>query len=341
MTFSILSPEVVNEAHKRIAPFIKRTPLIQSSLLNEWLGHDIIFKAEGHQTTGAFKLRGALNCLLSLKEQDKLPQEIVAFSSGSHAQGVALAAKLTGIKATIFMPSFTSTIKQQAAISYGAKLYITNSRIEAEERAGELEKKGAYIIHPFDNDMIIAGQGTVCLESLQDTKNIDAIFAPCGGGGLLSGIYLAKELLSKNSLLYAGEPLLANDATRSYKTGKIFRFSDSPPSIADGVRSLSISDRTFHYLKKINGFMEVAEEEIIYWTQWLTHLLKTSVEPTAAVAMAATAKWLNTQKTRQRVLVMLSGGNISPETYRTVWENNCLDKVPGATIQHLSAGKYV
>lgn len=328
MTFAILSPEAVRDAHKRISPFIKRTPLIKSNLLNAWLGHDIIFKAEGYQTTGAYKIRGALNTLLALKEQGKLPEKVVAFSSGNHAQAVSWAGAQLGVKALIYMPSFTSKVKQQATRNYGGEVVISKSRMEAESSAINAANQGAYLVPPFDHDMEIAGQGTACFEALQDGERPAAIFAPCGGGGLLSGTFLAAQLLAPNTPIFAGEPKQANDASVSYKTGNIFHFQDSPATIADGAKTLAVSPRTFHYLKQLNGFYEVEEEDIIYWTQWLTHLLKIPVEPTSAVAMGAAYQWLQTQQTKQKVLIILSGSNIAPETYKIIWENNYLEKIP-------------
>lgn len=234
MSYTPLSPSAVQEAYDRIAPHLKRTPMLQSQLLNDFLQHQITFKVEGFQTTGAFKSRGALNTLLSLQERHELPKEIVTFSSGNHAQAVAWAGRKLGVKTTIFLPAFTSKIKQQATQSYGATVINTANRIEAEERTAEMASKGAYFIHPFDNDMVIAGQGTACLEALQDDYKPHAIFAPCGGGGLLSGTYLATQLLSPASLIFAGEPAQANDATRSYHHGQIVRFQDSPLPLQTG-----------------------------------------------------------------------------------------------------------
>lgn len=175
---------------------------------------------------------------------------------------------------------------------------------------------------------IIAGQGTSCLEALKDGADPDAIFATCGGGGWLSGTFLAKELLSPKSKVFAAEPLQANDATQSYAAKKIIKFSDSPPTIADGARSPAVSERTFYYLSQLDGFFEIPEHDIIYWTQWLMHLLKITVEPTSAVAMAGAVKWLKKQKSKQRVLVLLSVGNIAPETYQKIWQESFLEKLP-------------
>lgn len=322
-----LPPEVIKQAHMRIKPYIHRTPLLESHLLNRWLGHELVFKVEGLQKIGAFKIRGALNALLALKETGNLPKKVVAFSSGNHAQAVAMASGLFGIPSTIFMTSSVSKIKQQATTYYGATVINTANRQEAEAHTAELAGQGAYFIHPFDNDMVIAGQGTACYEALQDGANPTAIFATCGGGGWLSGTYLAAQLLAPGVKVFAGEPLQANDAAQSYRNGHIFRFETSPNTIADGAQTMAVSERTFHYLKQLDGFFEVSEEEILYWTQWIMHLLKVSVEPTSAVAMGAAFKWLQSQTQKQRVLVMLSGGNIAPEAYRKIWERSYLENM--------------
>jgi threonine dehydratase len=319
-------------AQNRISPYIHRTPLLESHLLNNWLGHEIIFKHEGLQKIGAFKIRGALNTMLHLQEQGNLPKEVVAFSSGNHAQAVALAAKQLGVKAMIILPSFTSKVKQQATRDYGATVINTATRQEAEKLTAEIESKGAYFIHPYDNDDVMAGQGTACLEALQDGANPDAIFAPCGGGGLLSGTYMAAQTLQNPPVVFAGEPKNGNDAARSYASGKIFKFDNPPETIADGARTMSVSERTFAYLKKLGGFFEIEEDEMIYWSQWVSHLLKVACEPTSALAIAAAVRWLKTQNTKKRVLVILSGGNIDQGTYQKIWQNNYLEQVPSVSV---------
>jgi len=325
---SLLPPECIVEAMQRIAPHIHYTPLMGSRLLDNWLGHEIVFKAEGFQRIGAFKIRGALNALLALKEQNKLPKEVVAFSSGNHAQAVALAAQMLGIKATVIMPEFVSKVKQQATRAYGAELIITKTRQEAEARAEEVKARGAYLLHPSADDLVIAGQGTVCFEALQEGVAADAIFAACGGGGLLSGTWLAAQLMKPKAKIFGAEPAIANDAAQSYRAGKIMGFNESPMTIADGARTLHVSEITFQYLKKLDGFYEVEEDRIIYWTQWLQHLLKVSVEPTSAMAMAAAFEWLKTQTTRQHVLVILSGGNVGAAAQREIWAKDYLDTPP-------------
>jgi threonine dehydratase len=323
-----MKPDAVLDAHRRIKAHINRTPVVLSTMLNNWLGHEIMFKVEGFQKIGAFKIRGALNVLLALKEQNNLPKEVVAFSSGNHAQAVALASRMLGIKSTVIMPEFVSKVKQQATRSYGAELILTKTRQEAEARASEIQARGARLIHPSADDMIIAGQGTACFEALQDGVEADAIFAACGGGGLLSGTWMAAQLLAPKTKIFAAEPKMANDAAQSFHTGKIVSFDQTPMTIADGARTLHISELTFHYLKQLAGFYEVEEENIIYWTQWLQHLLKMNIEPTAAMAMAAAYQWLKTQKTKQRVLVILSGGNIDAATHRQIWAKDYLEQVP-------------
>lgn len=324
---STLSQADVRQAATRIAPHVVRTPLLSSALLNQWLGHEVIFKAEGFQRAGAFKIRGVLNTLLSLKASGQLPKRVVAYSSGNHAQAVALAARMLGISATVVMPEFVSAIKQQATRGYGAELILTQSRKEAECVAVELgEEAGAYFLHTSANEGVIAGQGTVALELLEDAGDVDAIFAACGGGGLVSGCWLAA---AGQAEVYAAEPLQANDVACSVRAGHIVGFDDSPQTVADGARTLCVSPVTFHYLQQLSGVVEVSEERIIYWTQWLTHLLKVTVEPTAALAMAACAEWLAQQPVHRRVAVVLSGANVGAALQRVVWAENCLDTLPG------------
>lgn len=325
---NLLPLEEIAKAHSRIKGFIKNTPIIDSAMLNNRLGHELFFKAENLQKTGAFKVRGAINKILCLKEQNKLPQHIVAFSAGNHSQAVAWSAGLFGIKSTIFLPKIATKVKIQATKSYGAEVVITETRQEAEERTLLMQQNGSCLIHPYDGDDLVAGQGTACYEALNAMEQKpDAIFAACGGGGLLSGSYLAKELVSPKTQIFGVEPITANDAAISYKTGKIFRFADSPQTIADGVRSLSIAASNFPYLQRLDGFIEIDENEIYYWTQWLSHLLKLTIEPTASLAMAGAAKWLKTQKSKKRVLIILSGGNISPEAISQIYQQDLLAEI--------------
>jgi threonine dehydratase len=312
----MISKEDILRAHKRISPYITRTPLITSERLNNLLGHEITFKAESTQITGAFKVRGVLNCLLSLKEQGKLPNKIIAYSSGNHAKAIAwVGSEIIHVPTEIYMHKSASLSKQKAIKALGANLIITETRAEAENNAREIGKyEGNYFLHPSDNDMVICGAATMSLEALEDIKSDpDVIFASCGGGALLSGTYLGTKAAGKTIKIYGAEPKIANDASTSYKQGKIVGFTESPQTMADGLRTLKVSKRTFGYLQKLDGFIEASEEEILYWSIWLHELLPVPCEPTAAISMACAFSWLKSQKIKQKILVIISGGNIDNE----------------------------
>jgi threonine dehydratase len=228
-------------------------------------------------------------------------------------------------------------VKRQAMEGYGAKVTATETRAEAEAAIDAMKGSGAHLVHPYDDDDVIAGQGTACLEALQDNARPTAIFGPCGGGGLLSGTILAADTQTSRIPVFGAEPALGNDAVRSYRSKTIVRLTDSPPTIADGARTLAVSARTLQHLLRLQNFYEVTEEEICYWAQWLPTLLKVAVEPTSAVAMGGALEWLKTQHTRQRVLVILSGGNIDRITYQKIWKEDFLRDIPGSRMRHSGA----
>lgn len=328
---SRLCPSAVARALTVISPWIRTTPILHSHLLDEWMGRKIYFKAEGFQVTGSFKVRGAIYSMLQAqKEHSNKHLDFTVFSSGNHAQGCAWAAKQLGMHADVFMPQNTSAIKVQATRSYGAHVTLTSTRQEAEEACLKKTQEGSLWLHPFDNDNGICGQGTAALEAFsQLPETPEAIFATCGGGGWLSGTYLAREFAGLRSKIYGAEPSQAADAKRSFETGHIHRFTSQPDSIADGARTPGVCQRTFQYLKELDGFFSASEEEIIYWSQWLCHLLKTPVEPTSAVAMAAARQYLQKNTaTKGPLLVMLSGGNISPSSYQKIWNSSYLEQIP-------------
>ncbi|MGV2432036.1 MAG UNVERIFIED_CONTAM: serine/threonine dehydratase [Rickettsiaceae bacterium] len=324
-------PENVKLAYDRIKNHLHNTPILRSEILNQMLGANIFFKVESLQKTGAFKVRGVLNHLLILREEGRLPSKVVGYSTGNHGIGLAWAAQRLGIHARIYLPKNTSPVKQRAASYYGAEVIYTDSRLEAEERTKYDGNNGFYYMHPSDSDYTIAGAGTLCYEALLDMNDQkpDVIFASCGGGGLLSGSYLAKELLSPTSKIIGTEPLNANDAYLSLKQNSIFRFDTSPDTIADGLRTLGISERTFGYLKKLDDFYLVEESRILYWTAWLIHLLKVACEPSCAMNMEAVAQWISKSgNTNSTILVLISGGNIDPILYRQLWEKDYLAESP-------------
>jgi threonine dehydratase len=325
---TLLTISDIEAASARIRGTVTDTPILTSQLLNKWLGHQFYFKAENLQKLGAFKVRGAFNTLAWLQEQGNLPEHVVAYSSGNHAQSVAWAAAQFGVKAKILMPKNVSKIKAQATTAYGAEVIFCEDRAIAEAQAQQLSDEGAYLIPPYDHDQIICGQGTVVFDALNQQADIDAVFVPCGGGGLLSGSLIAAKGINDSIKVFGAEPVTANDAAQSIETGKIVTLEQSPDTIADGVKTLAVSPRTFGYLQSSDGILEIDEQTIIYWTQWLTHLLKVTIEPTSALSMAAACQWLSGQSSPQNVLVVLSGGNLDQNTQQRIWQQDHLTTEP-------------
>jgi threonine dehydratase len=330
----VQTPDMVAKAYIRISNHIHNTPLLYSETLNKMIGSDVYFKMDAMQKTGSFKLRGVLNHLLALKENGKIPNKIVAYSTGNHALAMSHAAKLFEIHARVYLPENVSPIKKRIAKYYGAEVIEVKTRAEAEELSQKDGKNGFYYLHPSDDDQTIAGAGTMCYEALIEMteRNIrlpDAIFASCGGGGLLAGTYLAKELLSPTSKVIGAEPEVANDAYRSLQSGEIQRFQESPKTIADGLRALSICKRTFSYLKKLDGFYTCSEAAIYYWTAWLMQTMKVTCEPSASISMAAAYDWIKENDyNKKTMLILVSGGNVDPSLYLDLWNEDHLALLP-------------
>ncbi len=326
----------IQQAHERIKPYINETPVLNSALLNQWLGHAIYFKVECLQKIGAFKARGGCNAVQVLQEQHSNIKRVVANSSGNHAQAVAWAAKQFGVPATIYMPSFASKVKAQATRSYGAEVVLLDTRQEVDAAVEEAAKEaGVFCISPFNDYSVIAGQGTAAFEALQQAKEpMDAIFTPCGGGGLISGTLIATRHLQPEAQVIAAEPLAGDDAMRSYQSGEIQKLDDAPKTLADGAMTLSIGDKTFEHIQHIDDFFAVDEEPMTYWTQWLQHLLKVHVEPTCAMTMDAVCQWLRQSgnKKPQRIMVILSGGNIDSSKMQKLWAQDYLNVQPHLTL---------
>jgi threonine dehydratase len=309
------------KAQNRIKDYIIKTPVLESEVLNNFLGHNFFFKIDALQKTGAFKIRAVLNHLLALKEQQSIPAKIVGYSTGNHGIALAFACKQLKLACRIYLPKSTAYLKAQIAKMYGAEVIYTPNRLDAELRAKADMHNGFYFLHPSDSDLSIAGSGTMCMEALQQLSfSPDAIFASCGGGGLLSGSYLAKRLLSPNSLLFGCEPQNANDAFISKQADKLLGFATTPQTIADGLIALKLSERTFAHIKKLDGIFLAQEEEIKYWTIWLSYLLKITVEPSCAINMSAAIQWLKNKSTPQRILILISGGNIDHNFYSELWK---------------------
>ena len=326
---SIVTFADVQTAAKRISPYINNTPVFESQLLNSWLGHKIMFKAECFQKTGAFKLRGALNMMLKAKENGKLGSQVVASSSGNHAQAVAYAAKILGVKATIYSAENISKVKAAATQYYGARLDLSATRKEADQKVADAaQKQGVLWMPPFNHNDIIAGQGTATLEALEQTGEVNGVFAPVGGGGLVSGALLSTKAMFPQAKVMGVEPLIANDAAESLRKGAIQALPEQPKTLADGAATLQVGETTFSHLQALDGLYEVNETNIAYWTQWLQHLLKIHVEPTCAMSMGAVIEWLKSQSSPQKVLVILSGGNIDQQKMLKIWQQDHLQNVP-------------
>lgn len=319
----------IQKTYNRIEGFVNKTPIVSSSLLNSWTGHEVYFKAECLQKIGAFKARGACNALSLLMNSATPPKQIVANSSGNHAQAVAWASRQFGISAKIFMPFYSSKVKIQATKAYGAEVELCETRNLADSLVKEAsQQEGIFWVPPFNHKDVIAGQGTVAYEILNELDNVDAIFAPCGGGGLLSGTVLASHSISPKTKVYGAEPLNANDAAESLRTNTIQKLQAIPNTVADGAMTMSVGDITFEHLKKLDGMFEIEESDMIFWTQWLTHLLKLNIEPTSALGMAAAFQWLKGQKIKKRIVVILSGGNIDQEMHSKIWQKSYLETQP-------------
>lgn len=309
-----MSFQGIEEAFNRISNVVNRTPVMSSRTLNLLLNAKIYFKCENFQRVGAFKFRGAFNTLSLLTEKQR-EKGVITHSSGNHAQAVALAASLLGIKATIVMPKGAPVNKINATKSYGAQLIFCDNSFEARVKAAEelIEKHKFLLIHPFDNDNIINGQGTAAYELIKEVGMLDIVIAPLGGGGLLSGTTLATKGLYPNSKVIGVEPCLADDALRSLKAGYIIP-STYPETIADGLRT-SLSERTFNIIRKfVDDVITVSEKEILEAMRFLWERMKIIVEPSGAVPLAAILS-KKVKVENKKIGAILSGGNIDIEPF--------------------------
>ncbi|MCU0377881.1 MAG: pyridoxal-phosphate dependent enzyme [Bacteroidales bacterium] len=296
-------------ASEAIAPFVHRTPVLTSRQLDAIAGAHLLFKCENFQKVGAFKFRGATNAVLSLNEEDRR-RGVVTHSSGNHAAALALAAVSRGVRACIVMPSTAPEVKKRAVAGYGAEITFCEPTLAAREAAAAeiIRRTGATMIHPFDNFNIIAGQGTAALELLTDHPSPDAVLAPVGGGGLLSGTAITARHLAPSIKIYGAEPILADDAARSLHTGTL-QPALPPRTIADGLLT-SLCERTFTVIsKKADDILTVSEEDIKEAMRLVWERMKIIIEPSSAVPLAAVLgnRHLFAGKT---VAIIISGGNV-------------------------------
>jgi threonine dehydratase len=292
-----------------LKPYIHRTPVMRSRLLNEIAGCELYFKCEMFQKTGSFKIRGAMNAVLHLTVEEK-EKGVITHSSGNFAQALAYAARQAGIKAVIVMPQNVIPSKRDAVLGYGASIVYSGSSPGDREKTCEEEQKksGAVFIHPSNDINVISGHTSCAVELVEDSETLDAVFVPVGGGGLASGIAIGFRNFSPAPKIYGAEPLNADDAFRSLKEGRILP-SENPNTIADGLKT-SLGSNTFPVLKEyLSGIITVTEEEIISAMKLIWERLKVIAEPSSAVAFAAMLK--NKQNfINKKTGIILSGGNV-------------------------------
>jgi len=309
---SSVTLEDIREAAERIRPHAHRTPVLTCSGLDAKAGARVFFKCENFQKVGAFKFRGACNAVFSL-EPEAAGAGVLTHSSGNHGAALALAARLRGIPAIIVMPRNAPTVKRRAVASYGARIVECEPTLDSREETAArlLRETGATLVHPYDNDRVIAGQGTAALELMQEIPDLDAVLAPVGGGGLLSGTALAVRGLSADTRVYAAEPAGADDAQRSFRAGKIIP-QLAPRTIADGLRT-SLCPRTFQIIRAhVADVVTVSEEEIVAAMRQVWERMKIVIEPSAAVPVAVMLG-RRIDLAGGRVGVILSGGNVDLE----------------------------
>ena len=313
-----VTPESVREASERIKPLARRTPVMTSDSLDERAGSQVFFKCENLQRSGAFKIRGASNLILSLPAKE-LKRGVVAFSSGNHAIATAMAAKFVGAPATIVMPDDAPRTKMETTRALGARIVTYNRNTDDREAIAkrELSATGGVLVPPFDHPMIIAGQGTTALEMLADIPDLDALVVCISGGGLLSGCATIAQSINPAIRIFGVEPETCNDTALSFAKGE--RVTIPPPdSIADGLRSPFPGVLTFPIMKQlVEKILLVSEDEIRAAMRLLMEAMKIVIEPSGAVAPAAVL-FGKLPPGIKRVGIVISGGNVDLEFLKTL-----------------------
>ena len=303
------SGTLVLEARDRISKFVHKTPVLTSSTLDSKVHASVFLKCENFQRTGSFKFRGACNAVASLDDASRA-RGVVTHSSGNYAQALALAARLHGAPAYVVMPNNSSEIKKQATAGYGASITFCEPTHAARHETAERirTETGATFLHPFDDPRVFAGQGTACLELIDEVNGLDLILAPVGGGGLLSGTLLAAQHLLPSVQVVGCEPAAADDAARSLQAGhRILDFS--PHTIADGLRT-PLGEYTFPIIRdRVNDIVLVSEADIISTMRFIWERMKIIIEPSSAVAIAPLLNG-TIKANGKRVGVIVSGGNL-------------------------------
>lgn len=308
--------EDVQQASMRIEGEAHRTPVLTSTTLNQQTGAQVYFKAENLQRMGAFKFRGAYNAI-SQFTPEQMQGGVIAFSSGNHAQAIALAARLLGTKATIVMPQDAPPNKLAATRGYGAEVVLYDRYTEDREEIGNriAAEQGGTVIPPFNHPHIIAGQGTAAKEMIEDMGDLDIVITPLGGGGLLAGTAIATHALCPNAKIFGVEPEVGNDGQRSFRSGEIVTIQ-TPKTIADGAQTLALGDLTFAIIQDhITDIVTATDEQLLDAMRFFAYRMKIVVEPTAALGLAAVLNG-SIDVAGKRVGIILSGGNVSDQILR-------------------------
>src|SRR6185295_10411495 len=303
----------------RVRKIAHETPVVTSRALDERVGTHVFLKCENLQRVGAFKIRGAWNAVSQLSAEEKR-RGVLTFSSGNHAQGIALACREPGVKATVVMPNIAPASKREATAAYGAEIILYDPDETArEELAAKLQaERGSVVIPPYDDLRIICGQGTAALELLNETGPLDILLVPCGGGGLLSGSALAARGLHPGCKVIGVEPETANDATLSFRTGVLHTIKN-PQTIADGTRTPSLGKLTFPLvLEYAADMVTVSEAAIAEAVRFLFHRTKMVVEPSGALGVAALLSGAVKPPAGSEVGVILSGGNVDGDVMGSI-----------------------
>ncbi|WP_434996448.1 threo-3-hydroxy-L-aspartate ammonia-lyase [Pectobacterium brasiliense] len=302
-------------AAERIDGYANKTPVMTSRTVNDTFGAEVFFKCENLQRMGAFKFRGAMNALLQFSDEQKAAG-VVTFSSGNHAQAIALAAKLLGIPATIVMPHDAPAAKVAATRGYGGNVVKYNRYTEDREQIGNdlAKKQGLTLIPPYDHPHVIAGQGTATKELLEETGELDALFVCLGGGGLLAGSALSARKLSPHCKIYGVEPLAGNDGQQSFRSGNIVHI-DTPNTIADGAQTQHLGNYTFPLIRQnVDDILTVTDDDLIDTMRFYAERMKIVVEPTGCLSFAA-ARNLRESLRGKRIGIIISGGNVDISRY--------------------------
>jgi len=310
MTPLAISFDDIERAQKRLAGVAHRTPVLTSKTADERTGARLFFKCENFQRTGAFKFRGAFNAISQFTPAQRA-NGVVAFSSGNHAQAIALSARLLGVKAVIVMPTDAPAIKLAATRGYGAEVVLYDRWAEDREAIGRrlAEERGLTLVPPYDHPHVMAGQGTAARELIEDAGPLDLLIAPLGGGGLLSGCATAAKAMLPDCSVVGVEPAAGNDGQRSFRSGRIVHIG-APDTIADGAQTQHLGTLTFPALqRRVDDILTVDDAELVEAMAFFASRMKIMVEPTGCLGAAAVfGRKLDLKG--KRVGIVLSGGNV-------------------------------